>query len=68
MSRRMKFRSPVDLQQAYAGLCDQNWVESCLVDLPGLELRVQLVAGSRMQQRADAWSHRQRWWESESGA
>lgn len=62
MSRRMKFRNPADLHQAYAGLCDQNWVESCLVDVPGLELRVELASGPSMQRRADAWIQGQRWW------
>ncbi len=63
MSRRMKFRNPADLHQAYARLCDQNWVESCLVDVPSLELRVLLSESPVMQQRADAWIQGQTWWQ-----
>lgn len=62
MSRRMKFRSQSDLTQAYAGLSGQNWVDSCTVDVPRLELSVQLVDGSAMARRAEAWIERQPWW------
>jgi hypothetical protein len=64
MSRRLKFHSPADLHQAYAGLADQSWVDSCLVDVPGLELRVHLVDGPASSRRADAWIQGQRWWQA----
>jgi hypothetical protein len=60
----MKFQNQAELHQAYAGLADQSWVESCLVDVPALELRVQLIGGRSMEQRADAWIQDQRWWQA----
>jgi len=55
MSRRMKFQSQAQLNAAYARLADQGWVDSCTIDVPGLELHVQVACGRGPQKRAEAW-------------
>jgi hypothetical protein len=60
MSRRFKFQSQAQLNAAYARLLDQAWVDSCTVDVPGLELRVQIADGPSQRQRAEAWIERER--------
>jgi len=60
MSRRLKFQNQAQLNAAYARLVDQGWVDSCTVDVPGLEMHVRVVEGASQRQRAEAWIERER--------
>jgi hypothetical protein len=60
MSKRFKFQNQAQLNAAYSRLLDQGWVDSCCVDVPGLELRVQVAGGAGQRQRAEAWIERER--------
>jgi hypothetical protein len=60
MSRRFKFENQSQLEAAFARIVDQGWVDSCTVDVPSLELRVQVGGGARERRHAEAWIARER--------
>jgi len=60
MSQRLKFESLAQLNAAFARLVDQGWVDSCTVDVPGLELHVLPAEGGQQRRRAEAWLQRER--------
>ena len=60
MSKRFKFENQAQLNAAFARIADQGWVDSCRVDVPALELHVQVAGGARERQHADAWIARER--------
>ena len=60
MARRLVFPDRTSLHETYARLSDQSWVESCMVDVPKLELSVVVIDNPAVRAKADNFLRRQR--------